>query len=105
MYQRRALDPPGKLATEFHGESYQHNDDVYLEVKSPLVILEMIPGVLPDEVYDSVLTWWRACIRGLLVRNLSIESRWLAVMQSRVRTDWLEHTSCTLQFWEVTPAS
>ena len=68
-------------ATEFHGESYQHNDDVYLEVKSPVVVLETIPGVLPDEVYDSALTWWRACIRRLLVRNLKIESRWLAVMQ------------------------
>lgn len=39
------------------------------------------PGTLPDDVYDTTLSWWRASARRFLVRNLKTESRWLASMQ------------------------
>lgn len=40
------------------------------------------PGVLPEDVYDTALSWWRAWIRRLLVRNLKRESAWLGAMQA-----------------------
>ncbi|KAF8580179.1 hypothetical protein K439DRAFT_1357631 [Ramaria rubella] len=54
------------------------------------LVLEASPGVLPDEAYDLALVWWRASIRRLLMKGLKTESRWLAAMQARVRTDWLD---------------
>lgn len=68
---------------------------------------ETSPGVLPEDVYDTALSWWRARIRRLLVRNLKRESAWLGAMQAscilialsygclkvkqtHVRTDWLD---------------
>ncbi|KAF8509064.1 hypothetical protein BU17DRAFT_56370 [Hysterangium stoloniferum] len=47
-------------------------------------------GILPDDVYESTLAWWRVAIRRRLVENLKTESGVLAAMQTRVRTDWLD---------------
>lgn len=71
-------------ATEPMTQTYGSNGDGYLHVpdKSMEVCLEATPGVLPEDVYDSVLSWWRAGIRRQLVRNLKTESPWLAAMQA-----------------------
>ena len=49
--------------------------------KSTEVLMDVSPGVLPNDVYDSVLPWWRAGIRRFLVKNLKKESGWIAAMQ------------------------
>lgn len=48
--------------------------------------VEIVPGgvgLLPDEVYDRTLSWWRAGIRRWLVANLVWESKAIAAMQVR----------------------
>ncbi|KAG9020885.1 hypothetical protein FS837_007782, partial [Tulasnella sp. UAMH 9824] len=44
------------------------------------------PGLLRDAVYDSQMSWWRAGVRRVLVRNLAKESEWIGAMQERIRT-------------------
>lgn len=39
------------------------------------------PGLLRDAVYDSQMSWWRAAVRRVLVRNLAKESEWIGAMQ------------------------
>ncbi|KAF8318649.1 hypothetical protein DL93DRAFT_2095035 [Clavulina sp. PMI_390] len=48
------------------------------------------PGTAPDHVYQANMAWWRYRIRKFLVSNLATESRWIAAMQKRVRTPWLD---------------
>jgi hypothetical protein len=38
-------------------------------------------GMLPAEIYDGTLNWWRSGIRRLLVKNLERESRWIGQLQ------------------------
>jgi len=47
-------------------------------------------GTLPPEIYDGTLNWWRSGIRRLLVKNLERESKWIGVLQRRIRTPWLD---------------
>ncbi|KIJ29297.1 hypothetical protein M422DRAFT_188721 [Sphaerobolus stellatus SS14] len=61
-------------------ESSRGYDEVY----------EPSPGVLPDDVYDSTLSWWRAGLRRVLVRWLKTESKWLGAMQNTVRNKYLD---------------
>lgn len=52
--------------------------------KAKEVVCEQPPiaiGIQPDDVYDSQMSWWRAGVRRILVRNLQTESEWLAAMQ------------------------
>lgn len=42
------------------------------------------PGLLRDDVYDSQMSWWRAGVRRVLVRNLEKESEWIGAMQVSV---------------------
>ncbi|KAI0088976.1 PAP2 superfamily-domain-containing protein [Irpex rosettiformis] len=56
--------------------------------------LEDVPvtaiGILPDEVYDRTMNWWRAGIRRSLGRTLAWEAKMIARMQERVRTPFLD---------------
>jgi len=47
-------------------------------------------GMLPSEIYDGTLNWWRSGIRRLLVKNLEAESRWIGLLQRTIRTPWLD---------------
>ncbi len=40
-------------------------------------------GTLPDEIYESTLSWWRAAVRRSLVGRLDAESHWIAALQVR----------------------
>lgn len=65
-------------------EDYPYdNDEDYgpISEKSTEVLLDVSPGVLHNDVYDSALPWWRAGIRRCLVKNLKKESAWIAAMQ------------------------
>lgn len=42
-------------------------------------------GLLPDEVYDRAMSWWRSGIRKALMRSLAWESRTIAAMQVSVQ--------------------
>jgi hypothetical protein len=44
------------------------------------------PGCQPDEVYDKLLSPWRAGMRRYLVQRLRDEKDWMAEWQKRVRT-------------------
>ncbi|KAG8937031.1 hypothetical protein FRC02_008138 [Tulasnella sp. 418] len=50
----------------------------------------MGPGLMVDDVYTSQMAWWRAAIRRALVRNLLTESKWLAAMQERIRSPFMD---------------
>ncbi|KAL1941837.1 hypothetical protein VTO73DRAFT_6837 [Trametes versicolor] len=47
-------------------------------------------GRQSEEVYERTLNWWRAGIRRIIVRRVEQETKWLAVMQERVRTPLLD---------------
>ncbi|KAI0341413.1 hypothetical protein BDW22DRAFT_1332802 [Trametopsis cervina] len=47
-------------------------------------------GILPDEVYERQMNWWRVRVRRLAGRNLQWETRVIASMQKRIRTPFLD---------------
>ncbi|KAI8971283.1 PAP2-domain-containing protein [Trametes punicea] len=47
-------------------------------------------GRQPEEVYARTLSWWRAGVRRSVVKCVERESEWLAAMQRRVRTPFLD---------------
>ena len=47
-------------------------------------------GTAPDEFYAAALAPWRAAARKFVMRNLQKESEYLAKMQQRIRTPWLD---------------
>ncbi|KAI0824912.1 PAP2-domain-containing protein [Trametes gibbosa] len=47
-------------------------------------------GRQSEEVYERTLNWWRAGIRRVIVRKVERETIWLAAMQARVRTPFLD---------------
>ncbi|KAH7882264.1 hypothetical protein F5I97DRAFT_1931462 [Phlebopus sp. FC_14] len=48
------------------------------------------PGQLPEDVYGTVLPWWRAAIRAQILKAVKAESPVLARMQNRLRNPWLD---------------
>ncbi|KAI0360328.1 PAP2-domain-containing protein [Trametes cingulata] len=54
------------------------------------VLLVGAAGRQSDEVYDRTLNWWRAGIRRAIVKCVERETKWLAAMQNRVRTPFLD---------------
>ncbi|KAI0687708.1 hypothetical protein BC835DRAFT_1286229 [Cytidiella melzeri] len=61
-------------------ESYGGSDDIQVTAI----------GILPDEVYNRTLSWWRAGIRRLVKSSLDWESNVIANMQERIRTPFLD---------------
>jgi hypothetical protein len=53
----------------------------HIPEKSTQVNQDASPGVLPEDVYDTAMSWWRAGIRRFLVKNLKKESAWIGAMQ------------------------
>lgn len=47
-------------------------------------------GILPEEVYNRTMSWWRAAVRRQIVRNVAWESNVLAAMQKSVRRPFLD---------------
>jgi len=74
-------EPPSRTSSP--APSYQAFPGDNNDQNSEDTDFEVSPGVLPDEVYDSTMSWWRAGLRRSLVRSLRTESRWLAIMQVR----------------------
>ncbi|KAL4068629.1 hypothetical protein V8B97DRAFT_1918710 [Scleroderma yunnanense] len=48
------------------------------------------PGQLPQDVYATILPWWRSSIRSMILKAVERESPFLAEMQRRLRTPWLD---------------
>lgn len=49
-----------------------------------------VPALPSSDVYDAVLSPWRAAVRRRLVKSLESETRVLAAMQKRIRTPFLD---------------
>ncbi|KAI5118596.1 hypothetical protein M0805_004171 [Coniferiporia weirii] len=47
-------------------------------------------GTAPEELYAKTLSPWRAAARRFIVRRIQTESEWIARMQERVRSPWLD---------------
>ncbi|KLO10046.1 hypothetical protein SCHPADRAFT_857089 [Schizopora paradoxa] len=48
------------------------------------------PGTAPDEVYDRIMSPWRASLRRWILRDLRAETELIAKMQRRIRTPLLD---------------
>lgn len=47
-------------------------------------------GTAPEEFYTQTLAPWRAAARRFIMRRLRQESEWIAKMQERLRSPWLD---------------
>ena len=47
-------------------------------------------GTAPEHFYSSTLAPWRASARRFFIRRLRSESEWIASLQDRVRSPWLD---------------
>ncbi|TDL24468.1 hypothetical protein BD410DRAFT_719424 [Rickenella mellea] len=52
-------------------------------------VVPATPGTLPDDRYDT-LSWWRVGLRLMVMKNLKAESEWVAAIQNKMRTPWLD---------------
>lgn len=41
------------------------------------------PGLRDDDVYDAQMSWWRAGLRRIMLKNLKTESDWIGALQVR----------------------
>ncbi len=48
------------------------------------------PGTAPEEVYERIMSPWRAKTRRWIMRNLQAETDLIARMQRHIRTPWLD---------------
>ena len=47
-------------------------------------------GTAPEEFYTRTLAPWRAAARQFIMQRLQLESEWIARMQERFRSPWLD---------------
>ena len=47
-------------------------------------------GAAPEEFYTRTLAPWRATARRFIMQRLQLESEWIARMQERFRSPWLD---------------
>ncbi|KAH9849013.1 PAP2-domain-containing protein [Lenzites betulinus] len=72
------------------GEKGENGATAQLDGQDDYLLLVGSAGRQSEEVYERTLNWWRAGIRRAIVRNVERETRWLAAMQNRMRTPFLD---------------